>query len=231
MYEKSKIHRTAIKNKNPNSGSGNYYLKLKIKALQIDTSHFKGQGWCIGQNHDKHIKNFVKIPLDKILIKNSTYLSTSNLKIRLLKENLLENKCNICGQLPIWNNSPLILQIDHIDGDRTNNKIENLRIVCPNCHTQTKTFCAKNRKPKTQKCLHCQKLINLKRKFCSVDCSNRHNFKDIPKPTKIQWPDHDILKQMVNESSYLQVGKHLGVSDNAVRKRLKNHSWPHFTPF
>lgn len=64
---------------------------------------------------------------------------SSLLKQRLLDEGYKEDVCEECGQRNIWNNKPLTLQLDHIDGDHTNNKIENLRIMCPNCHTQTET--------------------------------------------------------------------------------------------
>lgn len=66
--------------------------------------------------------------------------SGSALKQRLIAAGLKENKCEECGQLPQWNGKPLGLQLDHVDGNHRNNKIENLRIVCPNCHTQTETF-------------------------------------------------------------------------------------------
>jgi len=64
----------------------------------------------------------------------------------LIKEELLENKCSECGLYPEWNNKPLTLQLDHIDGIKLNNKIENLRILCPNCHTQTLTYGGRNMK-------------------------------------------------------------------------------------
>ncbi len=72
--------------------------------------------------------------------------SSTNLKNRLLAEGLLENKCYECGQLPWWNNKPLTLQLDHVDGNKRNSKLENLRILCPHCHTQTPTWGRKLRK-------------------------------------------------------------------------------------
>lgn len=62
------------------------------------------------------------------------------LRIRLIKEGILENVCALCSQLPEWNGKPLVLQLDHIDGDHFNNNLNNLRILCPNCHTQTETW-------------------------------------------------------------------------------------------
>jgi len=82
--------------------------------------------------------------LEDILIENSKYLYTNNLKKKLLKNNLLNNICYICNQIPIWNNKKLSLQLDHINGINNDNRIENLRILCPNCHSQTETYSGKN---------------------------------------------------------------------------------------
>ena len=68
----------------------------------------------------------------------------SGFKTKLLQMNKLENACAICGLMSTWNNKPLILQLDHIDGNTQNNIISNLRLLCPNCHSQTHTYAGKN---------------------------------------------------------------------------------------
>lgn len=73
-------------------------------------------------------------------LQKGTNPTPQKLKQQLINEGLKEDKCEICGQLPEWNGQPLVLQLDHINGDHYDNRIENLRIVCPNCHTQTDTF-------------------------------------------------------------------------------------------
>lgn len=120
-------------------------VKLRIKQLSLDVSHFTGKGWCVGEKYDKFCKKHNTIPIEKILVKNSSYQNTHRLKARLLKLGLLRNECHVCQQQPIWNNKILSLQLDHEDGDRNNNTIENLRIICPNCHSQTDTFAGKNK--------------------------------------------------------------------------------------
>ncbi len=86
-----------------------------------------------------------KCSIDTILVENSSY-SRGSLKKRLLKSGILKNACYICGIGPIWNNIVLSLQIDHINGIHNDNRLENLRILCPNCHSQTESFSGKRKK-------------------------------------------------------------------------------------
>lgn len=79
------------------------------------------------------------------LLARSKRMSTTSLKKTLFRLNLLENKCSECGLLPVWNDKPLTLQLDHKDGNRKNNVLDNLRILCPHCHTQTSTWGRKAR--------------------------------------------------------------------------------------
>lgn len=110
-------------------------LKKKLKEFGIDTSHFKGRAHGTSNN--------AKYTLDEILVKDSTYTNLTRLKSRLLKENLKEYKCEICG-ISNWLDKPLTLQLDHINGINTDHRIENIRFLCPNCHAQTDNFAGKN---------------------------------------------------------------------------------------
>jgi len=80
-----------------------------------------------------------EIPLDKIF-SNEVFLRGGAIKPKMLKAGLIIDECAICKLPPTWNGKKLVLQMDHIDGDRTNNAQSNLRLLCPNCHTQTDTF-------------------------------------------------------------------------------------------
>lgn len=89
-------------------------------------------------------ENLSKIPIQDILKGKHPNYQTFKLKNRLIKENVKENKCEVCG-IKDWNGKQLIMQLDHIDGDPHNHKLENLRLICPNCHCQTETWCGKNK--------------------------------------------------------------------------------------
>ncbi len=85
-----------------------------------------------------------KIPLDEILNGKHPHFQTFKLKNRMLKEGIIDNICSECG-IDSWNGVRLNMELDHIDGNRTNHKLDNLRMLCPNCHAQTDTYRSKNR--------------------------------------------------------------------------------------
>jgi hypothetical protein len=87
-----------------------------------------------------------EIPLEQIMVAGSEYTNNRiRLKARILAAGLLTNECAICGLGPEWQGKPLTLQLDHINGKNNDHRIENLRILCPNCHTQTDTYAGKSR--------------------------------------------------------------------------------------
>jgi len=189
-------------------------LYKRLDAEGIDRSRFK---YNYGRGQIKSI-----IPMDRILVENSNYSRTS-LKKRLLENGLIENKCAICGLLPVWNSELLVLTLDHINGINDDNRIQNLRLLCPNCHSQTSTF-AGRRLRHNNVCKGCGKWLQKHYAFCK-ECKNKAGKKKLfsSRKTKIDWPDKETLGKMLWEMPTSKIAKELGVTDKAVSKRAKKY--------
>ena len=110
---------------------GNYrQIKKYLFEYKVDIGHFTGKGWNVGL---KFIPN-PKRPLKEILKKNHPFQSYK-LKKRLFKEGIKEEKCEICGWAEISSDGRIPLEMNHINGEPTDNRIENIEILCPNCHS------------------------------------------------------------------------------------------------
>ena len=121
---------------------GNYKnFHSYVERLNLDTSHFTGQGWRKGSEAPV----FKARSLKEILVVNSPHKRTSSLKARLIREAIFEERCYKCG-LVEWNNQKIPLELEHINGVNNDNRLENLTLLCPNCHAQTSTYRGKNKK-------------------------------------------------------------------------------------
>lgn len=192
------------------NSSGNFQtIDKHIKTLNLDISHFKGS---VGKPPTR------EWDIKDILIQNSPYASTKNLKRKLLKLGLLKNECYgydaACG-ITEWHGKKLSLQLDHINGDRTDNRLENLRLLCPNCHSLTPTFC-RGAKRQIKQCIDCGVPVSKKGNRCAGCNGLIHRGQN----EKINWPDIDSLANISMELGFVKTGAQLGVSDNSVRKRL-----------
>ena len=193
-------------------GSSTDVLKQRIEELHCDITHFHGN--C----GKKLIKKL--IPLEDILIENSTYLATSSLKNRLIKSNLLEYKCYNCG-LQDWMGKPISLQLDHINGINNDNRLENLRLLCPNCHSQTNTFSGRNKKKRIHTCVDCGVQIHPSSTRCPKCASAyRQNCTVTNKPSK------EELLELIKTKSFVEIGRMYNVSDNNIRKWCKKYGIP-----
>lgn len=123
------------------AGSNYDTVKRKIAELNLDTSHMTGKAWNQGERFKP--VNTPK-PLNEILVEHSTWINTNNLKKRLLKEGLKERKCECCG-LSEWLGKPISLELHHVNGIKDDLRLENLKILCPNCHAFTDNYRGKNK--------------------------------------------------------------------------------------
>lgn len=119
------------------SGGSQSILKKKIKEFNIDISHFTGQRWQKSPNFQQ------KYSPENLFIKNS-FVSNQTIRKYLLDYKLIPYICSNCGCDGNWQGSILTLQLHHIDGNNTNNELDNLTFLCPNCHAITDNYGGKN---------------------------------------------------------------------------------------
>ncbi len=189
----------------PNSGNHRtLHNRIQVEGLSLET---------LAKNRTSVRKNarYQKATPLSELLRPASKASSCKVKKRLLKENLLENKCSMCGIGPEWNERVLVLQLDHINGDSTDNRIENLRIVCPNCHTQTDTYAGRsNKRNIVKKCESCSSPISQTARLC-MRCAGITKTKP-----KITWPTPEIIQGMIKKMGYRQAARTLGVSHTAM---------------
>ncbi len=134
---------------------GNYEaMSKRIRFFEVDISHFTGRGWSKGKTAETNdsIASLSKarlVPDEVVLTKDAPYLLSRD-RLRKVAVKYISYECSVCAIKDEWNGMPLTLHLDHINGDNRDNRIENLRFICPNCHQQTPTWGVLN-KNKTRK--------------------------------------------------------------------------------
>jgi hypothetical protein len=200
------------------AGGNHRQLGKWLDAWQIPTDHF-GRDWPAPRR--------ARIPLAQVLVPQSTY-GRGHLKRRLYEEGLKERRCELCGQGETWRGRRMALILDHVNGVADDNRLENLRIVCPNCAATLDTHCGRhNRRPEVRRvCPHCGKEFVAKdprRRYCSRDCGRRWDRRAVPRPgaRRVERPPYEALLAEVAAAGWSAVGRRYGVSDNAVRKWVR----------
>lgn len=247
----------------PQTGGMHSHISRRVKASGADISHFTGKGHGRGNWNKKAPEEMFKLNEP-----GSRRIPGKRLG-RALRESGVDHLCTMCGLGTVWQGKPITLEVDHINGKYYDNRKENLRFLCPNCHSQEPTNKSwKNtnqagvaesvhaaglnpaskvnnfdrgstplpgttckvcylpmhgpyrgdKHSKYNRCMDCDCKINGRSLRCRA-CNGRKTLTD--GESKIDWPTKQEVLDMLEKSNYTQVGKKLGVSDNAVRKFLK----------
>lgn len=202
-------------------------LKSRLHEDGIDCSHIRegrdaNRGRRMGGS---------EMTLDVILVEHSDYKSRGRLKRRLLRAGLVANQCAICGCAPSWNGRPLTLVLDHINGVSGDNRLENLRLLCPNCNSQTATFCGRNAGIRSGSTTGGNRHLHRTCALCGAGIADACVSGRCAKcqglsRRKVTRPSQEELRGLVESQGYSATGRMCGVSDNCIRKWLTNPDGP-----
>ena len=159
-----------------------------------------------------------RVETKDILVENSTYRNATKLKNRLIEEGIKEYKCERCKNIE-WEGEPIPLQIHHINGIHNDNRIENIQLLCPNCHSLTDTYAGKNANRKNSTKYN---------KVLSKKCIKKDQWLALQEKRWLSnHPSKETLCSVFKEiGSFRGVGKLYGVSDKAIAKWFKHYDLP-----
>lgn len=167
---------------------------------------------------DKQLKN----PASEGFIENST-VGRGSIKSYIIRNGLIEYKCEKCGLVDSWQNEKLTLVLDHINGINNDNRLENLRFLCHNCHSQTATFAGRNKPNRNyDKICNCGKPKSKNSKHC-IKCRYKEKQEYQPRPhtRKVARPSREELEKLIWEKPTTKIAIELGISDKAIEKWCK----------
>ncbi len=190
------------------SGNNNKTVKSRIEKYNIDISHFT----TVINKIDRNENN--------IFIQDST-ASQATLRRWYIKGNYTPYKCSICGLEPIWQGKELTLILDHINGHNHDDRLENLRWVCPNCNQQLDTTGFTSQKEEKNYCIDCGKEITSRATRCA-DCAKKQKII----PLEEMPVTREELKQLIRTLPFTQIASKYNITDNAVRKWCDKFNLP-----
>jgi hypothetical protein len=212
----------------PSKCAQGYYSRLlreDLARMSMDTSHFRRKP---SEENRKYADTFT--------YKEGDFgVDRATIKKRMIAAGVPAH-CSECG-IENWQNKKLVLHLDHINGVNNDNRFDNLRLLCPNCHSQTPTYCGGNTSkarsaaiirqiPRNQRfpCTRCSNLKSTKSPLC-IECSNMQK---VGLNTKTVWPSKEEMAALVWSIPTSKLAIQLGVSDSAIGKfcRKRNISKP-----
>jgi hypothetical protein len=220
----SKSFAEALRRLQLRSAGGNWRTlrKYALEIWRIPIDHFDPHA---GQREAllRHARGR-RTPLSEILVEGSHY-SRGSLKKRLFEEGLKQRRCEMCGLGELWHGRRLALILDHVNGVATDNRLENLRIVCPNCAATLDTHCGRNLAA-YRLCETCGitfKAGHRAQRYCSHRCAAQGDavLAAQVRRRQVDRPPYERLRREVLELGWSAVGRQYGVSDNAIRKWIR----------
>jgi len=196
-----------------NKGSNYQTCWKRIEFLGLDTKHFLSRVNSSNLTRKNTKDDFLR-KLEENSIQNRRHIKTN-----LIKFQLLDYKCEKCGNFGEWQGNKLSLQLEHKNGVSNDNRLENLAFLCPNCHSQTPSFAGKRHK-----------------KYKIKPSQLNPNWRHSPKISNRKFirPSKEELESLLKTKNILQIKKLIGVgSDNTIRKWAKyyNLDWKNISPF
>lgn len=182
----------------PLAGNNTATLKRKIAEYNISIAHFTFRSKFYKPFNEKDVKEYLK---------EGTSIKSAKLKIKLLKAGLKENKCECCG-ISTWQNKPITIQLHHINGNPKDNRLENLQMLCPNCHSQTENYCGLANSHQHY-CKKCGRKLKTDAEYCLSCAKKEENYQ--------KW--YNRLKD--NPKSNTELGHEYGVTEACIRKWRK----------